>query len=84
MSCMDISFSEQQLSSQNIELMWVLSSATLVSHASLLTARPSNPSKVLSAIRLWAGNCDFTGGLTKQELLLVSLLHSACVHVSSG
>ena len=31
-----------------------LNSAPLVSHASLQTTRPSGPSKVLSAIRLWA------------------------------
>lgn len=42
-----------------ISLMWGLNSAPLVSHASLLTTRPSNPSKVLSAIRLWAENCGF-------------------------
>lgn len=42
-----------------ISLTWGLNSAPPVSHASLLATRPCNPSKVLSAIRVWAENCGF-------------------------
>lgn len=79
----DVRLSEKRLSSRNsfgcgkaISLMWGLNSAPLVSHASLQTARPSKPSKVLLAMRLWAQN--FIKNFTKQDFLF--FLCAANIH----